>query len=148
MTNILKQREEAIKEAIETLAGDSNDAEHDALVGMVRAFTSPHTKDSDCTIDEDTACCVVCGVDHSEECLECGGRGYHKDTCSTMAEVDIPAVDDSVKCCPDCEKPNQFGELCAECLREEQERIEEDRQPDYGGAFDGVRVTSDADSGL
>lgn len=26
--------------------------------------------------------------------------------------------DDSVKCCPDCERPNQFGELCAGCQRE------------------------------
>jgi hypothetical protein len=57
-------------------------------------------------------------------------------------------VDDSVMCCPDCERPNQFGELCGECRREEQSRIEEDRQPDYGGAFDGFTVTSDADGGL
>ena len=35
------------------------------------------------------------------------------------AELDVePECDDSVLCCPDCEKPNQFGELCAECERE------------------------------
>lgn len=31
-----------------------------------------------------------------------------------------PSFDDSVKCCPDCERPNQFGELCPQCLRERQ----------------------------
>lgn len=40
-----------------------------------------HTKDTDCTVDPDTLCCTVCGVDHSEECLECGQRGYHAETC-------------------------------------------------------------------
>ncbi len=38
------------------------------------------------------------------------------------AEADAPAEpdhDDSVRCCPDCERPNQFGELCAECAREQ-----------------------------
>jgi hypothetical protein len=28
-----------------------------------------------------------------------------------------PDYDDAVLCCPDCEKPNQFGELCPECKR-------------------------------
>lgn len=26
-----------------------------------------------------------------------------------------PAIDDTVLCCPDCETPNQFGELCSRC---------------------------------
>ncbi len=29
-----------------------------------------------------------------------------------------PSHDDSVKFCPDCERPNQFGELCPTCQRE------------------------------
>jgi len=29
-----------------------------------------------------------------------------------------PVIDDSVKYCPDCERPNQFGELCASCLED------------------------------
>lgn len=29
-----------------------------------------------------------------------------------------PSVDDEVRCCPDCERPNQFGELCPTCERE------------------------------
>lgn len=32
-----------------------------------------HVRDSDCTIDPETLCCDVCGVDHSDECLDCGG---------------------------------------------------------------------------
>jgi hypothetical protein len=38
--------------------------------------------------------------------------------CLDAEDLDEPEHDDSVKCCPDCEKPNQFGELCAECARE------------------------------
>ena len=26
-----------------------------------------------------------------------------------------PIVDDTVKCCPECEIPNQFGEICPAC---------------------------------
>ena len=32
-----------------------------------------------------------------------------------------PEVDDSVKCCPGCETPNQFGELCNSCREAEAE---------------------------
>jgi hypothetical protein len=35
--------------------------------------------------------------------------------------ADEPEIDDSVKCCPDCERPNQFGEVCPSCLRERSE---------------------------
>lgn len=31
---------------------------------------------------------------------------------------DEPDMDDSVKYCPDCETPNQFGQRCPECERE------------------------------
>jgi hypothetical protein len=30
-------------------------------------------------------------------------------------EVQEPEIDDSVHCCPDCERPNQFGEVCDSC---------------------------------
>lgn len=40
-----------------------------------------HSKDSDCIIDPETLCCAICGIDHSDECLDCGGRGFHKPTC-------------------------------------------------------------------
>jgi len=28
------------------------------------------------------------------------------------------AFNDEVLCCPDCEEPNQFGELCHRCIAE------------------------------
>lgn len=31
--------------------------------------------------------------------------------------------DDGVKCCPDCERPNQFGEVCSSCERDRQDEI-------------------------
>lgn len=39
-------------------------------------------------------------------------------------EPDEPSHDDSVNFCPNCERPNQFGELCVTCQREEQEAID------------------------
>lgn len=29
-----------------------------------------------------------------------------------------PEIDDAVRFCPECETPNQFGELCARCKDE------------------------------
>ena len=40
-----------------------------------------HVKDSDCTVDHSTMLCKDCGVDHSGECIECSGRGFHKPNC-------------------------------------------------------------------
>lgn len=45
-----------------------------------------HSQDSDCTIDADTLLCTECGVDHSSECPECGGRGFHRDHCVLIGE--------------------------------------------------------------
>lgn len=42
-----------------------------------------HTKDSDCTIDENDSC-TDCGVWHAYPCTECAGRGFHKDGCSEI----------------------------------------------------------------
>lgn len=39
------------------------------------------------------------------------------------AEPIEPEFDDGVKCCPECESPNQFGELCPAC-REERDRCD------------------------
>lgn len=44
--------------------------------------TPEHTRDEDCTVDRETACCTVCGVDHSDECPDCGGRGFHRHRCA------------------------------------------------------------------
>lgn len=46
-----------------------------------------HERDSDCTVDEDTLCCKYCGVDHSDECPDCGGRGFHKPICETLERM-------------------------------------------------------------
>lgn len=35
-----------------------------------------------------------------------------------------PDHDDTVHCCPDCEQPNQFGELCPRCQHDRQVEIE------------------------
>ena len=59
---------------------------------------SDHTKDSDCTVDPLTNCCKVCGVDHSEPCLECGGKGYHSPNCPELQHTGntIPALERTV----------------------------------------------------
>lgn len=38
-----------------------------------------------------------------------------------------PHIDDSVKYCPDCETPNQFGELCFRCQQDRRAEL----QPGY-----------------
>jgi hypothetical protein len=43
-----------------------------------------HTKESDCEVDPETGLCRGCGVDHSEECPECHGHGYHQDGCTEI----------------------------------------------------------------
>ncbi len=60
---------------------------------------------------------------NAEPCADCGARivSAHSATCF-LAHPPEPSHDDSVKCCPDCEKPNQFGELCAECTRDRDAR--------------------------
>lgn len=36
----------------------------------------------------------------------------------THMGIEEPDHSDAVKCCPDCERPNQFGELCGDCQHE------------------------------
>jgi len=52
--------------------------------------------------------CEHCGYEYevSEGCLNCS------------FELSEPDHNDEVLCCPDCERPNQFGELCMACQRE------------------------------
>jgi hypothetical protein len=59
-----------------------------------------------------------------ERCnCECGEDGHgdkpYKDY------VPEPDIDDTVRCCPECERPNQFGELCESCHREQGEQARE-----------------------
>lgn len=46
-----------------------------------------HTRDEQCDVDPDDLCCRVCGVDHSETCPACGGRGFHRDGCEEVSAV-------------------------------------------------------------
>ncbi len=40
-----------------------------------------HERDEQCTVDPLTDLCSVCGVDHSRQCPDCDGRGFHTPTC-------------------------------------------------------------------
>lgn len=57
---------------------------------------------------------------------------------SYRAEMDAvedepePSHDDTVKCCPECERPNQFGELCPSC---DEEMSREREADDVSQAF-------------
>lgn len=66
--------------------------------------------------------CVMCGStvmvrpdDHQD------GDEYMCEGCWAIFQAEQtpePDHNDEVLCCPDCERPNQFGELCTECERE------------------------------
>lgn len=52
-------------------------------------------------------------------CAYCGEDVIEGEPCTCEHYwPDAPDVDDSVKCCPDCERPNQFGETCVSCRRD------------------------------
>lgn len=46
-----------------------------------------HTQDSDCTVDPETQFCTGCDVDHTDECRDCKGRGFHNEGCPSLAEA-------------------------------------------------------------
>jgi hypothetical protein len=50
---------------------------------------------------------TLCGFDQDD----------YDDMVDDMAE---PDHDDTVLFCPECERPNQFGELCEACRREDE----------------------------
>jgi len=51
---------------------------------------SPHAKDSDCNVGDD-GCCTECGVSHTEQCPNCGGRGFHAAPCwHSLPEITDP----------------------------------------------------------
>lgn len=43
------------------------------------AYGAEHDCDADCTVVDGE--CVWCGVEHSDPCGTCGGRGFHGDDC-------------------------------------------------------------------
>lgn len=60
------------------------------------------------------------------------GRNVETDSPSDLANEypEPPDVDDSVRFCPECETPNQFGEVCNRCRREIQEEGRTDLEVD------------------
>jgi hypothetical protein len=67
-----------------------------------------------------TEVCGDCGMivcrEHrvlTQDSTQC--RGCHDTAPDDEPE---PSHDDTVLCCPECEIPNQFGELCFRCQRE------------------------------
>lgn len=63
-------------------------------------------------------------MSHEQKVARCEYCGFPDEdgTCGCHPEPE-PDHDDSVRFCPNCERPNQFGELCAACERDEQEAI-------------------------
>lgn len=59
---------------------------------------------------------VGCAIE--VECESCGEKFFENED-HKCAEA--PDVHDGVHCCPNCERPNQFGEVCSDCLSEEEE---------------------------
>lgn len=49
-----------------------------------------HARDEHCSINGDTDCCTVCGVDHSQPCRDCGGGGFHSCDCAKLIVPDQP----------------------------------------------------------
>jgi hypothetical protein len=49
--------------------------------------------------------------------------------------TDVNANEPEVLMCPECETPNQFGELCQRCLNEQEERAAEGRQPEASKVY-------------
>jgi hypothetical protein len=60
-------------------------------------------------------CCEACGCS-----IGIGGiEGMCVDCCE--ADEEPEPIDDGVRFCPGCERPNQFGERCASCEAEDVE---------------------------
>lgn len=83
-------------------------------------------------VHEDTVTCEGCGAEITH--LICGAVTEDEDyrMCDACieerdAQLDEPDHNDAVLCCPDCERPNQFGEICSSCERDRQAEIEENR---------------------
>lgn len=47
-----------------------------------------------------------------------GGMRQFLADAEPVEQQEEPEIDDSVKCCPGCETPNQFGEICMACQRD------------------------------
>lgn len=58
-------------------------------------------------------------------CAEIGAVIYEEADPAAECATEEPSQDDTVHCCPECETPNQFGELCHRCQRDQDEATTE-----------------------
>lgn len=58
---------------------------------------------------------TACDVHWEGEALTCDDCGAAIDSAYGVPEPDEPPADDGPQRCPECEKPNQFGQLCEGC---------------------------------
>ena len=68
-----------------------------------------HTKDSDCTVDPATFCCVECGVGHGSPCQGCGGTGFHAEGCHDCDENGPLHMTGQYCECEECEEDAFFA---------------------------------------
>lgn len=55
-------------------------------MNQVLESTPVHEKDEDCLCDPETRLCLICQVEHSEPCFECGQHAFHAEGCSQSDE--------------------------------------------------------------
>jgi hypothetical protein len=69
-------------------------------------------------------CSVLTAECSAAECNAC--PDVDANCCECSCHLDLPEPDhhDEVLCCPDCEHPNQFGELCNSCRKERDREYE------------------------
>jgi len=72
---------------------------------------------------------ATCGICNTPICKDCGGCDCQGCDCQRAPKT--PDIDDTVKSCPQCDTPNQFGELCNECRRYEEYDAMAARKEDY-----------------
>jgi len=64
------------------------------------AANEEHTKDEQCIVSPATNLCLICGVEHGDECPRCGGKGFHAEDCpSNDAKIDSVVEDAQLACC-------------------------------------------------
>lgn len=71
------------------------------------------------------AACEVNYEDPDLMCCHCNERIPSAYAEESALGQDPNPIDDSVKVCPDCEQPNQFGEVCSSCQHDRQVEIQE-----------------------
>ena len=99
-------------------------------------MTGSHDRSGNIVLEWNSQAEKLYSPDGTQHCLPCDRCGQPQwvslltvsvlcDRCVADADLglaDEPDHDDTVHCCPDCERPNQFGELCASCASDRGEQ--------------------------